>query len=127
MLFRSRKTSIRPLYVPSSTNANIEHTALFRLTGATYIWQFTIFDGNPNGLVYGDYASNQFVPNYSHHKLTSFEYADGVNSVNIKDTFLTYSTDRTDLDMYYEKVGLAYGPASGRELWLKECLVASRF
>ena len=111
-----RKTAIRPLYVPSSTNANIERTALFRLTGATYIWQFTIFDGNPNGLVYGDYASNQFVPNYSHHKLTSFEYADGVNSVNIKDTFLTYSTDRTDLDMYYEKVGLAYGPASGRAI-----------
>ena len=23
---------------------------------------------------------------------------------------------RTDLDMYYEKVGLAYGPSSGREI-----------
>lgn len=111
-----RKTKVRPLYVPSSTNSNIERTALFRLTGATYIWQFTIFDGNPNGLVFGDYASNQFVPNYSHHKLTTFEYADGVNAVDIKDTFLTYSTTRTDLDMYYEKVGLAYGPASGRPI-----------
>ena len=28
----------------------------------------------------------------------------------------TYSTDRTDLQMYYEKVGLAYGTATGREI-----------
>ena len=66
--------------------------------------------------MYGDYASNEFVPNYSHHKLTCFEYADGVNAVDIKDTFLTYSTERTDLDMYYEKVGIAYGTASGRPI-----------
>jgi hypothetical protein len=58
----------------------------------------------------------QFVPNFSHHKLTCFEYADGVNDVNISDTFQTYSTDRTDLEMYYEKVGLAYGQSSGRAI-----------
>ena len=75
-----------------------------------------MFDGNPNGVVYRDYTSNTFVPNFSHHKLTCFEYADGVNNVNISDAFLTYSTDRTDLDMYYEKVGLAYGQASGRQI-----------
>ena len=75
-----------------------------------------MFDGNPNGVVYKDYTTNTFVPNFSHHKLTCFEYADGVNNVNIDDTFLTYSTDRTDLDMYYEKVGLVYGQASGRQI-----------
>ena len=112
-----RKTTIRPKYVPDPTNDNIERSALFRLTGACYIWQFSMFDGNPNGVVYKDYTQNTFVPNFSHHKLTCFEYADGVNDVDINDTFLTYSaTGRTDLDMYYEKVGLVYGQASGRQI-----------
>ena len=111
-----RKTKIRPKYVPDPTNANIERSALFRLTGACYIWQFSMFDGDPNGVVYKDYTTNTFVPNFSHHKLTCFEYADGVNNVDIDDAFLTYSTDRTDLDMYYEKVGLVYGQASGRQI-----------
>ena len=111
-----RKTKIRPKYVPDPTNANIERSALFRLTGACYIWQFSMFDGDPNGVVYKDYTTNTFVPNFSHHKLTCFEYADGVNDVDIDDAFLTYSTDRTDLDMYYEKVGLVYGQASGRQI-----------
>ena len=111
-----RKTTVRPKYVPSPTNDDIERSALFRLTGACYIWQFSMFDGNPNGVVYKDYTTNTFVPNFSHHKLTCFEYADGVNNVNIDDAFLTYSTDRTDLDMYYEKVGLVYGQASGRQI-----------
>jgi hypothetical protein len=111
-----RKTKIRPLYVPKADNSNIDRSAIFRLTGTTYLWQFSLFDGDPNRDVYGDYASNSFVPNYSHHKLTCFEYADGVNAVDIKDTFLTYSTTRTDLDLYYEKVGMAYGPTSGRQI-----------
>ena len=111
-----RKTTVRPKYVPDPTNDDIERSALFRLTGACYIWQFSMFDGNPNGVVYKDYTTNTFVPNFSHHKLTCFEYADGVNNVNINDAFLTYSTDRTDLDMYYEKVGLVYGQASGRQI-----------
>ena len=111
-----RKTKIRPKYIPDPLNDNIERSALFRLTGACYIWQFSMFDGDPNGVVYKDYTANTFVPNFSHHKLTCFEYADGVNNVNIDDTFLTYSTDRTDLDMYYEKVGLVYGQASGRQI-----------
>ena len=45
------------------------------------MWQFSIFDGDPNGSVYKDYTDNKFVPNFSHHKLTCFEYADGVNDV----------------------------------------------
>jgi len=111
-----RKTKIRPKYVPDPENDNIERSAVFRVTGGCYLWQFSIFDGNPNGVVYKDYTTNTFVPNFSHHKLACFEYADGVNDVNINDIFQTYSTDRTDLDMYYEKVGLVYGQSSGRAI-----------
>ena len=112
-----RKTKIRPLYVPDPTNANIERTAIFRVTGGCYFWQMTFFDGNPNGLVYKNYTDAKFVPNFSHHKVTCFEYADGVNNVYLNDAFnVNKSFDRTDLDMYYEKVGLAYGPASGRTI-----------
>ncbi len=111
-----RKTKIRPLYVPNPTNNNIERSAIFRVTGGAYLWQFSMFDADPNGICYIDYTSNTFVPNFSHHKLACFEYADGVNPVVINDTFQTYSTDRTDLDMYYEKIGLAYGQSSGRAI-----------
>jgi hypothetical protein len=109
-----RKTKIRPLYVPNPTNNNIERSCIFRVTGGSYLWQFSMFDADPNGICYIDYTSNTFVPNFSHHKLSCFEYADGVNPVVIDDVFQSYSTDRTDLDMYYEKIGLAYGQASGR-------------
>ena len=111
-----RKTKIRPKYVPDPENDNIERSALFRITGACYFWQFTMFDADPNGLCYKDYTKNQFVPNFSHHKLTCFEYADGTNGVEINDTFQEYATTRTDLDMYYEKVSLVYGQSSGRAI-----------
>jgi len=111
-----RKTKIRPKYVPNPENDNIERTSVFRVTGGCYFWQFSIFDANPNGKCFVDYTINEFVPNFSHHKLTCFEYADGVNDVDINDTFLTYSTDRTDLDMYYEKVSIVYGQSSGRAI-----------
>lgn len=111
-----RKTKIRPKYVPDPENDNIGRSAIFRLTGACYLWQMSIFDANPNGVCYKDYTNNTFVPNFSHNKLTVFEYADGANSVAIDDAFNTYSTDRTDLDIYYEKIGLAYGNSSGRPI-----------
>ena len=76
-----------------------------------------MFDADPNGKCYIDYTSNQFVPSFSHHKLSCFEYVDGTNPVIIDDDFITNTNyGRTDLEMYYEKVGLAYGPASGREI-----------
>ena len=31
-----------------------DRTALFRVTGACYFWQFTIFDADPNGTAYLD-------------------------------------------------------------------------
>ena len=111
-----RKTKVRPTYVPNPENDNIERSAVFRVTGGCYLWQFSILDADPNGTCYKDYTTNLFVPNFSHHKLTAFEYADGVNNVSIADDFQTYSTDRTDLDMYYEKVGIAYGQSSGRPI-----------
>jgi len=112
-----RKTKVKPKYVPDPENVNIERSAIFRLTGACFLNNFSVFDASPSGTAFKDYTSNLFVPNFSHHKLTVFEYADGVNPVVIDDEFQTYSTTRTDLDMYYEKVGLAYGQSSGREIF----------
>jgi len=111
-----RKVKIRPKYVPDPTNDDIGRAAIFRITGASYFWQMSIFDANPNGICYKDYTNNTFVPNFSHNKLTVFEYADGINPVKINDAFLTYSTDRTDLDIFYEKIGLAYGNSSARPI-----------
>jgi hypothetical protein len=118
-----RKTKVRPLYVPSPTNDDIERTALFRVTGGCYFWQFTIFDGDPNGLVYRDYTANLTTPNFSHHKLTVFEYADGLNPVKIQDEFVPdsfenniFESEFTDLEMYYQKVGLLYGLGVGRPI-----------
>jgi len=112
-----RKTKIRPKYVPDPENDDIERSAIFRITGACYFWQFSLFDGDPNGNVYKDYTNNTHVPNFSHHKLTCFEYADGKNNVVISDAFNNnFVTERTDLDMYYEKVSLVYGNSSGRRI-----------
>ncbi len=111
-----RKTKIRPKYIPDPLNDNIERSTLFRLTGACYIWQFSMFDGDPNGVVYKDYTTNNCIMDSSHHKLACFEYADGVNTTKIDDDFQTFETARTDLDMYYEKVGIAFGPSSGRPI-----------
>ena len=112
-----RKTKIRPKYIPNPTNDTIERSAIFRVTGGCYFWQFSVFDGDPNGQVYLDYTNNAFDPDFSHHKLTVFEYADGVNPVKINDNYQTWgSNTRTDLDMYYEKVGLVYGVTSGRQI-----------
>jgi len=109
-----RKTRIRPKYVPDPANSAITTSAVFRLTGGSYIEGVSILDGDPYGTVYKDYTTNTYVPNFSHHKLSAFEYADGVNSTDIDDSFLTFYTSRTDLDIYYEKVGLLYGSKSGR-------------
>ena len=111
-----RKCVIRPIYVPNPENNLIERSAIFRVTGGCYLYSFTVKDADTNKSCYKDYTSNPFKPTFSHHKLTAFEYADGRNDVNINDDFLSYTTDRTDLDMYYEKIGIAYGPGSGREI-----------
>ena len=111
-----RKTKIRPKYVPNPENDAIARSSLFRVTGACYFWQFSMFDADPNGTVYKDYTTNIFVPNFSHHKLTCFEFADGVNAVDINDDFTTFSSTSTDLDMYYDKISDVYDQATGRPI-----------
>ena len=108
-----RKTKIRPKYVPNPTDDDVPYSAVFRITGACYFWQFSIFDGNELGKVYTDNrvfvdTINQVQPTFSHHKLTCFEYADGVNDVQ--------DTGLTDLDMYYYKLSRAYNAASNRNI-----------
>ena len=99
-----RKTKVRPKYVPNPTDPLIQKSAIFRVTGACYFWQFSFFDADESGLVYTHpsfFTSNyQSTPRFSHHKLTCFEYADGVNEVG------TYGL--TDLDMYYSKLSNAF-------------------
>ena len=107
-----RKTKIRPRYVPNPTDDLLAKSAIFRITGACYFWQFSIFDGDENTLVYTDAAdfssNNQAKPTFSHHKLTCFEYCDGVN--------LPTGYGLTDLDMYYSKLSNAFNLASGRDI-----------
>ena len=55
-----RKTKIRPKYVPNPLNDTIESSAIFRVTGASYFWQFSIFDADPNGcLLYTSDAADE--------------------------------------------------------------------
>ena len=107
-----RKTKIRPKYVPNPTDDVLTNSAIFRITGACYFWQFSIFDGDESGLVYTDASdfssNNQSKPTFSHHKLTCFEYCDGVN--------LPSGYSLTDLDMYYSKLSNAFNLASGRDI-----------
>ena len=111
-----RKTKIRPKYVPDPENANIETGAIFRVTGGCYFWQFSVFDASPSGQAYKDYTKNTFLPNFSHHKLTCFEYADGVNDIEVKDTYLNVAKSFSDLDNYYYKISDVYDDASGRPI-----------
>ena len=112
-----RKTKIRPKYVPNPTDPNAKQSAIFRITGACYFWQFTIFDGNELGTVFTDPTdfgiNNRSVPTFSHHKLTCFEYADGI-------TKLDQYSNLTDLDIYYSKLSNAYNKAAAnREITQK--------
>jgi hypothetical protein len=105
-----RKTKVRPKYVPNPSDDSIPRTSIFRLTGACYIYGFSIFDGDPNGNVYSNPTStNELPPSYSHHKLTAFEYADGKNKY-VKNQI---TLDKTDLEMYYYKVAKSFGQNSG--------------
>jgi len=106
-----RKTKIRPKYVPNPTDDDIAQSAIFRITGGCYFWQFTFLDGQDSETVYTDptnfTTTNRSLPTFSHHKLTCFEVADGINDVP------GYS-GLTDLNMYYYKLTHAFQSASGR-------------
>jgi hypothetical protein len=108
-----RKTKIRPLYVPNPEDTTVENSSIFNVTGTCYFSIFTFLDADTTKTAFRDYTDNRFVPNYSHHKLVSFAYADGVNKVVLGQT---EQTDLTDLDMYYYKVAKAYGDLTGRNV-----------
>lgn len=99
-----RKTKVKPLYVPDPENNSIERSAIFRVTGGCYFWQFSVFDADKSVYYNYNYAE-QASPTYSHNKLTVFEYADGVN--------LKTLTGTSDLQMYYYKLMNAYGATTG--------------
>ena len=109
-----RKTRIRPRYVPNPTDPDVPNSAIFRLTGLCYFWQFSFFDADENSLVYTNDriftsgSGNLSKPTFSHHKLTCFEYADGVN--------VPGGYNETDLDMYYAKLSNAFNEGSGRQI-----------
>ena len=93
-----RKTRVRPRYVPNPLDDNLDVTSIFKVTGACYFWQFSLFDslplGDSSGLggVYNDPDSLTLVnPDFSHHKVTCFVYA-----------------DQSDLDLFYAKSAKAF-------------------
>ena len=100
-----RRTAVYPLFVPDPADNLETRSAIFNVTGGCYFWQFTIRDGDlqPSsplydtndgiGKVYNQNGkwSELKVPNYSHHKLTVFEYA-----------------DKEELSLYYRKVAKAF-------------------
>ena len=104
-----RKTKLRPLYVPDPAAGAIDGSAIFRVTGGCYFWQFSFFDGPSTG-VYKDPAqpSASSPPTYSHHKLTCFEYADGTNIQSGVNDTSSAALAVTDLDLYYQKVAKAF-------------------
>ena len=102
-----RRTTIRPMYVPdpATTEREIPRSAIFNVTGGCYFWQFTIKDGQTTsesplydasagtGKVYYDPTdfTRLAAPNFSHHKLTVFEYA-----------------DKEELALFYRKIAKAF-------------------
>ena len=65
-----RKTKIRPLYVPNPTDDDVPKSAIFRITGSCYFWQFSIFDGDENSLVYTDHQQFNEDNQSNQHSLT---------------------------------------------------------
>jgi len=107
-----RKTKIRPLYVPDPTDSTVESSSIFNLTGGCYLNKVTFFDADISKFSYKNYSDSRSVPTYSHHKLVTAVFADGVNPVRLGAT----QTNLTDLQMYYYKLTRAYNSLSGRNI-----------
>jgi hypothetical protein len=123
-----RRTKIIPKYVPYPTiyaakNINTEDQVpepcnIFSVTGGCYFWQFSFFDGDDTGVYFRPDSTETIPPSYSHHKLTAFGFADGVNTLselidqgrvpNSDYSAVSNILDRTDLDIYYQKVSKAF-------------------
>ncbi len=111
-----KKTKIIPKYVPDPTNSEIEHSAVFRLTGGSYVSYLTILDADFSGSAYKNYEPIPYSPKFSHHKLTAFEYVDGINPIRIKDSYLDFTSNLTDLDNYYVKLSDAFDAGTARPI-----------
>ena len=123
-----RRTKIIPKYIPYPTiyaakGINTEDqvppsTAIFKVTGGTYFWQFSFFDGAEEGVYFKPDSTDTIAPKFSHHKLTCFEFADGLNPLsslisggsvpNADYSAVPNILERTDLDIYYQKVSKAF-------------------
>ena len=123
-----RRTKIIPKYVPYpttyaakgiNTEADVPpRTALFKVTGGTYFWQFSFFDGAEEGVYYKPDSTDTLAPKFSHHRLTCFEFADGLNPLstliakgtvpNSDYTAVANIQERTDLEIYYQKISKAF-------------------
>ena len=123
-----RRTKIIPKYVPYPTVNTASpylinnedqvpaRTSIFRVTGGTYFWQFSFFDGAEEGVYFKPTSTTTIAPKYSHHRLTCFEFADGVNSLSTLidqgrvESSASYANvlERTDLEIYYQKVSKAF-------------------
>jgi hypothetical protein len=125
-----RRTKIIPKYVPYPTTRSSlgitpanepSKTAIFRVTGGCYFWQFSFFDGDGTGVYYKENDASTIQPTYSHHKLTAFEFADGRNPLSyliqeglVKPNFDINSSaipdiqSRNDLEIYYQKISRGF-------------------
>jgi len=123
-----RRTKIIPKYVPypttlASQGINTEEqvpprTSIFKVTGGTYFWQFSFFDGAEEGVYFKPDSTNTLAPKFSHHRLTCFEFADGLNNLstlissgtvpNVDYSAVPNILERTDLEIYYQKVSKAF-------------------
>ena len=54
-----RKTKIRPLYVPDPQDNSIDRSAIFRITGGCYFWQFSIFDADQSVFINKNFATKK--------------------------------------------------------------------
>jgi len=100
-----RRTQVRALYVPDPADTDVPRTSLFNVTGGCYFWQFTILDGDFSsgsplydatsavGRVYTqpNNSTNKAIPEFSHHKITNFVFA-----------------DREDLGLLYRKIARVF-------------------
>lgn len=125
-----RRTKIIPKYVPypttkSSLGITVSNepapTHIFKVTGGCYFWQFSFFDGDSTGVYYKENDASTIQPNYSHHKVTAFGFADGINTLgqliteglvkpnfDITSTIIPDLTSRTDLEIYYQKISRGF-------------------
>lgn len=123
-----RRTKIIPKYVPYPTvlpskGINNEtqvppRAAIFKVTGGTYFWQFSFFDGAEEGVYYKPDSVDTLAPKFSHHRLTCFEFADGLNTLsqliaggtvpNGDYSAVPNILERTDLEIYYQKISKAF-------------------